>query len=609
MASHQSAELMVLKQHGEWIRRYWRGTIEKSFLENQRNATVEIYILEWTQKTIESVTETLTREQFDEGPERGYIPPWSSPFVTGPVILSDQLHKRISPLGEQLANARWRQNNLVPIARLPPEILIDVFDFVLDEGPSVWRDDTNILLTILSRICRHWAELVDNAPRLWSHISPYCSVMKHVVMALEKSKPYPLTCHFDEEEMPHIWLDNFVGAIKQHAKRWKFLDLHFCSSQTLRTVNSRLANVCPPRLERIRVSLKPKETAAALPLDPPVIEFIKRPWLDALRHLSLDDVGMPFGRYAELRGLKTLEMGSLPHQREVNITELLRALVNCPELEKLLLGNEIVLGEEPISGTPVRLDRLGKINLWLGPAPLHAFLKSIQAVRCTKFHIETSLPREGGARWTEVLLTDDIRPFIRTIQAVLLSVSAIDIEIRNSSVVMDTESEDIETRVCLVFHGGQPAEVGKWMAKCLAQGQAPVSLDIVAHGMLWIEAIPFILSKFQNTTKLTLHGDETICQHAIEFLGTALHMDPAGNQHFPIPRLTFMGFMVECTPKFISMLERRYGQYGETEVPSVERPVGLIKLRLLGGKEMVALGSALVQQVGSLLPGCEVELL
>ncbi|KAG8900728.1 hypothetical protein FRC00_011611 [Tulasnella sp. 408] len=542
-----------------------------------------------------------------EGPERGFIPPWSSPFVMGPVILSDQLHKQISPLGEQLANARWQQNNLVPIARLPPEILIDVFDFVLDEGRSVWRDDTTILCTILSRICRHWAGLVDKTPRLWSHISPYCSVIEHVGMALEKSKSYPLTFHFNEEEMPHIWPENFFSAIKQHADRWKSLDLHFCSSQTLRTVNSRLANVFPPRLQRLRASLYPTETAAAHPTDTVDIDFIMGTWLDALRDLSLDEVGLPFGRYAELRGLKSLELPSLPLQRVVNVAELLPALVNCPELEKLVLGNEIVLGEEPISGTPVQLDRLREISLGLSPAPLHAFLKTIQAVRCTKFHIETSL-REGGGRWTEVLLTDDIRPFIRTIQGVLLSASAINIEARISSVIMDSKSEDIDTRVCLVFHEGQPAEVGKWMAECFAQGQAPVSLDIVAQGMLWVEAIPFILSNFPSTVKLTLSGDETISQQVIEFLGTAIYTDPAGYQHFPIPRLTFMGFMVECTPKFISMLERRYGQSGSTDVPSAGRPVGLSKLWLLGGKEMVALGSTFVQQVASALPGCEVEL-
>ncbi|KAG8960020.1 hypothetical protein FRC00_000968 [Tulasnella sp. 408] len=237
-------------------------------------------------------------------------------------------------------------------------------------------------------------------------------------------------------------------------------------------------------------------------------------------------------------------MPSLPLERAVNVAELLRALVNCPELENLILGNEIVLGEEPISGTP----------------------------------------------------------------GILLSASSIDIEARISSVMMDAKSEDIDTRVCLVFHEGQPAEVGKWMAECFAQGQAPVSLDIVAQGTLWIEAFPSILSKFSSTVKLTLSGDETICQQVIEFLGTAIYTDPAGYQHFPVPKLTFMGFMVECTPNFLSMVERRYGQYGPTDVPNAGRPVGLAKLWLLGGKEMVALGSTFVQKVALVLPGCEVEL-
>ncbi|KAG8893481.1 hypothetical protein FRC01_013561, partial [Tulasnella sp. 417] len=366
---------------------------------------------------VESVTKILAEQEIDESIGREFNPPWSSPVVAGPLIVRDHLRRHISLLGEQLAHVRWQQNNLVPIARIPPEILIDIFDLVLDEGQSYLRDDTNTLLSTLSRICRDWTGLIDNAPRLWSHISPYCSTMKHVAMALEQSKPFPLTLHFNEEEMVHMQPDRFFGAIKRHQGRWKVLDLRLCSLDTLHTLNSRFANVFPPRLDRFQVSLRVKVTPAAQQMDPFEIDFIKGPWPDTLRHLSLEDIGIPSRSYAELRGLRTLEIWPRPRQGVVKIQGILRVLSDCPELEALVLGDNIVLGEQAIAGTlglPVRLEHLHAICLHLPPAPLHALLRNVQAQNCTKFHIETNLLRDGGGTWTEVLLTDEIRPFIRT---------------------------------------------------------------------------------------------------------------------------------------------------------------------------------------------------
>ncbi|KAG8898334.1 hypothetical protein FRC01_010947, partial [Tulasnella sp. 417] len=517
------------------------------------NPALDAHVLRWTRNTVESITKTLmaSEEQLGEDTDREFSLPWSSPVVMGPIIVRDHLLRHISLLGEQLADTRWRLNNLVPIARIPPEILTDVFDFVLEEGQAKWRDDAHTLLTVLSPTCRHWAEIVDKAPRLWSHISPYCSMMKHVSIALDKSKHCPLTIHFSQSDMMHIFPGQLVGAIKGHARRWKVLDLQLWSSHSLHKINSQLTNVFPPRLERLQISLEGERNQ----MGPFEIDFIRRPLPDSFRHISLNYVGLPPRAYAELRGLRSLAMWPLP-RREVKICDIIRILSECPALEELSLGEEITLGEAPGTsrklnfGPTVRLDHLREIFLRLRPAPLHALLRNIQAENCTIFNIATTLPREGGGggTWTEVLLTEELQPFIRTMESVLLPASEIHIKADVRSVTLETKPQDGQFGVYWRFHGGQGAEVGRWLAESWSLGRAPVALTITPHDEMWIEILPLVLFKFYSTVNLTLCGNHAVCQQAIDFLGTALCDDPAGYQYFLMPRLTFLTVPIECHP-------------------------------------------------------------
>ncbi|KAG8915298.1 hypothetical protein FRC01_003712, partial [Tulasnella sp. 417] len=190
-------------------RRIRRRRAREHVSASQQNVAVEADILEWTQKTIQNAIQTLTQEQIEETSEdadREFIPPWNSPTVMGPLFLSGRLQERIAPLEEQIARVRWRQNDLVPIAHLPPEILIKVFAFVLDG----FRDNTYVLSTVLTRICRDWTRLIDQTPSLWTLISPNRSTIKQVAMALEKSKPLPISLYLDEDSMDHMPLKAFL---------------------------------------------------------------------------------------------------------------------------------------------------------------------------------------------------------------------------------------------------------------------------------------------------------------------------------------------------------------------------------------------------------------
>ncbi|KAG8923696.1 hypothetical protein FRC00_005941, partial [Tulasnella sp. 408] len=482
-------------------------------------------ILEWTEKTIESVIETLTQEQADKNTDLELNLPWNSPLVTGPLIVRDQLQQRLSPLEKQLADLRWRQNTLIPIARVLPELLIDIFKLFLEPVYSIWHEDINPLVFVLTRICRDWTRLVFNTPCLWSRISPTRSALKHVVMALARSKPALLSVYL-EYKTRHIKPRNLFGAIKGHADRLGDLHLSLGYPESVDALNSLFAKVFPPRLKALQISLRVGGNGAVLP----EISFIKGPWHDTLQHLDLYGVRLPPGGCGELRGLRFLKLTLIP---VLAVAEILRALSNSPQLESLAITSLIELEGELSVGTgnlatAVCLDWLRTIFLGLPPASLHAILRSIRAPKLTSVGIDTTMPQEDRSAWTEVLLTHEIQPFVQGMESVINSAPATSLDLigpKLSFVAGPTFGEpwkDNAPRINLGFTGGRLAEVARWVAKSLHAGSVETELFIgfEDRSTLWIDTFPFILYNFHNTVylKLTGAGSESVSQLAIDFL-------------------------------------------------------------------------------------------
>ncbi|KAG8929847.1 hypothetical protein FRC00_001392 [Tulasnella sp. 408] len=348
---------------------------------------------------------------------------------------------RLSPLEKQLADLRWRQNTLIPIARVLPELLVDVFELVMDAVDLFERDDTNLILVVLTRICSDWTRLISNTPCLWSRISPKISPFKHVAVALTKSKPGPLDVHFRAWQVSQIGPGHFLGAIKKHADRLKILDLELDHPRSVDALNALFAKVLPPRLETLRVSLRIGGSAATWP----ELSFFKGPWHDTLQHLQLEGVRLPPGGYGELRGLRSLLLTPTISPFLLKTTEILRALSNCPNLENLSINSLTEAEGELTVGTgnrmtPVRLDRLRRITLRLPPASLRAVLGSIRPTKLDHVEIETTMPRENKLAWTDVLLTNDIQPFVQVMNSLLQSTSEITIHVDGPKVALWTPS-------------------------------------------------------------------------------------------------------------------------------------------------------------------------
>lgn len=114
--------------------------------------------------------QTPATERVFEAERRRYRELWSarnaivdtnkSTFSTLPA------HERAA-LSARVARAYWMEKilccRMAQVYRLPPEIVVHVLGFLLDDKPDVYRIP-------LSAVCRQWREIVVKMPRIWQNV-------------------------------------------------------------------------------------------------------------------------------------------------------------------------------------------------------------------------------------------------------------------------------------------------------------------------------------------------------------------------------------------------------------------------------------------------------
>ncbi|TFK67516.1 hypothetical protein BDN72DRAFT_770623, partial [Pluteus cervinus] len=91
-------------------------------------------------------------------------------LVTNPnatAIARQKIDEEISHLESRILILKTTRNTLIPIARLHPEIVQEIFVFAL-RGSDYSKVGSTALL--ISWICRNWRELAHRSTELWSHI-------------------------------------------------------------------------------------------------------------------------------------------------------------------------------------------------------------------------------------------------------------------------------------------------------------------------------------------------------------------------------------------------------------------------------------------------------
>ena len=136
-----------------------------------------------------------------------YPPGWSQTLRTKQDVDNaiQEQKKQLSEIRDRIRMLNARRNALVPIGRLPPEVLGEIFLILVKERFYRLHERMNLpdyyYYTTSKRccfeflgVCHHWREVALRTPRLWSYILLHNrSKLDMVGTCLERSRNAPLT--------------------------------------------------------------------------------------------------------------------------------------------------------------------------------------------------------------------------------------------------------------------------------------------------------------------------------------------------------------------------------------------------------------------------------
>ncbi|KDQ21937.1 hypothetical protein BOTBODRAFT_217749 [Botryobasidium botryosum FD-172 SS1] len=130
-----------------------------------------------------------------------------------------------------------RRNLLIPINRLPDELLSLVFELAASD--STYRPDvrTHIQL-IVSGVSKHWRGVALNTPDLWTAVNKFNRPLAHLFVTRSKQAQLDIHCHSPHESViayhdptlspqpiPHSGAGfvHFITPFLPHSNRWRSL--------------------------------------------------------------------------------------------------------------------------------------------------------------------------------------------------------------------------------------------------------------------------------------------------------------------------------------------------------------------------------------------------
>ncbi|KAF9074113.1 hypothetical protein BDP27DRAFT_1359643 [Rhodocollybia butyracea] len=140
-------------------------------------------------------------------------------------------------LNQPLKLLQYQGSLLSPARRLPPELLTEIFTFIVKENPMTYGDNhlpvTRLDAFGLSQVCCWWRTLVVSQPILWSFISVNLSgsfsikgkvFFRKCVIPRSGSTPLSITLEFSDTQ-PDLEGRDILNDLVTQAYRWKHLRL------------------------------------------------------------------------------------------------------------------------------------------------------------------------------------------------------------------------------------------------------------------------------------------------------------------------------------------------------------------------------------------------
>ena len=231
-----------------------------------------------------------------------------------------------------LATIREWRNSLVPINRLPLEVL-SLIPTHLSHEVDLFR---------ATSVCRHWRRTFIQHGALWSQLNLTIKRSDLFVKTfLERAKESALDVRSDR--LDHA---NILAMLSPHAQRFRTLDLAYNSWSDIQ----RFSEAAPgplPLLRTLNINVLGFGMLGPETMNPPSPPLFSG--AVNLKNFILHSEGVPYLNRFVYPNLKTFELSAMPINAEFHVSQLLNFLEASPTLETvhIRIEAEILLGDVP----------------------------------------------------------------------------------------------------------------------------------------------------------------------------------------------------------------------------------------------------------------------
>ncbi|GJE90034.1 hypothetical protein PsYK624_061550 [Phanerochaete sordida] len=263
--------------------------------------------------------------------------------------LLGRLESEATRIQATMLAVKSRRNALVPIGRLPPELLAEVFYELVclyDDHPrSPKQHQSPFYWLYVTSVCSAWRRVALNAPRVWSHIHfhPKAGDQERITAFFARSRSAPLMIKQRElkKQLPSMITEAIFGAL--HRIRSLAIVL---SPQFIKYTEEGKFTFDAPRLRDLTVH------TSSIPSSKTSLPTITNASWPSLRYLNCVGGSVPVVQ-ALTRPTLTHLVVTCTHVRTQSATiswvNLLREL---PSLEKLSLSEVLAAPDVPVRVIP-----------------------------------------------------------------------------------------------------------------------------------------------------------------------------------------------------------------------------------------------------------------
>ncbi|KAG9025410.1 hypothetical protein FRB95_010206 [Tulasnella sp. JGI-2019a] len=461
----------------------------------------------------------------------------------------DDALKTLTDSLQHLRSAMARHHNtLLPISRLPNDLLIEIFAIASEmkyQFIGIDNGNRRHMLETLVCVCQEWREIVHNTPSLWAHIhsnNPHMFSLE----SLARSGEVPLHISFFDLDNTvyedYAVYEDFKMKIFREVHRWKSIEMSAVNWELLKELEQQSA----PLLEKLVVWGDRKTEAGTLNLF--------RGSASRLRHLTLGDITIPWESNL-LSGLRTLSIsrsqGDCPSAQQV-----MHILQSCPDLTSFNLRlPEIHPGPILLEHSAVELPRLEYLSINIHPLMADHLLQRMRIPSCKIFDI-------GQYGATKPIFSAAMKHLIPSLSSILLAACRVNIRITpnvleykaTTEIDEDDDEEeedgDLVQRIHIQVFGDGLANDSAWETLSwlvdnvhTPSFSSPVSLEI--RGITSPHVFTHIIDGLSSATKLDLSltnisSIETIVSHLGEPSKTIV--DGNTTPRWPLPNLKELSF-------------------------------------------------------------------